>query len=143
MDPARRIVASWSRLVRTLLALLLAFGVCGGGAVAAGGQGDGVDPAAGVLAVELLASDRTAATDALGDIGPTSSAIAAVAEDHEECALVEGVPETSEDDVAVAVPWPEGANGCTARACSRADAGTWRRSPARRKCARGPPPAAN
>lgn len=74
---------------------------------------------------------------------PDDAAWATAVDNHEECALVERVPESSEEEPAAAWPWP--AFDCARHARERDDAtaGTWRRAPARRKCARGPPAAAS
>lgn len=83
---------------------------------------------------------RVALRSAAEELGaPTGAVLAAAADDHEECALVEGAPEPSEEEPAAAWPWPSAALDGQLRAQDDASAGTWRRAPARRKCARGPP----
>lgn len=127
LTPANRSVVAWTCLWHALVALLLAVGGWCGDACAA--------------ARDDAHAAWCAAADELGT--PSRATLAAAADDHEECALVEGVPESSEDDPALAWPWPASDFGWQARARSQATAGTWRRAPARRKCARGPPAAAN
>lgn len=111
-------------LLLAVVGLLAAGGWCGATGAAAS------DPA------------RAAWRAAADDCGtPSRATLAAAADDHEECALVEGAPESSEDDPALDWPWPASDYGWQARARIPATAGTWRRAPARRKCARGPPAA--
>jgi hypothetical protein len=71
----------------------------------------------------------------------SGAAFTARADDHEECALVEALPEASDDDAAQPARWPAFVAG--GRACATAGAanGPWRCAASRRKRARGPPAA--
>lgn len=68
-----------------------------------------------------------------------AGAFAEDVDDHEQCALVEALPEANEHAAAAPAPWPAFDAGGPARAGADMARGPWRRAPARRKCARGPP----
>lgn len=128
LTPTNRSVAAWTCLWHAVLALLL---VVGGGFASAVGME--ARPEAASRAAHA-AADRQL---------PTGATIAADADAHEECALVESAPETSEDEVAIA--WPNATEDLGGRARARAQAtmGVRRQAPAWRKSARGPPAAAS
>ena len=126
LNSAKRSVAAWSCLWHAVVAVALLVG---------GWCGEAFD---GARADARLRCAASADVDA-----PLGVSLETAADEHEECALVEGAPESSDDDAAVAWPWPASDFGWQARAHDDATAGTWRRAPARRKCARGPPAATN
>lgn len=109
-------------LLRAVLAVCCALAPWWGGAAMVGGD------AAPAIEVASVAP--------AGEL-PVGASLAACADDHEEAALVEVLE--SSDDSAIALPWPDAAAGVARSGHALDAAGSWRRAPARRKSARGPP----
>jgi hypothetical protein len=121
LEPLRA-VAARAFLLRAVLAVCCALAAWWGGAAPFDGATlHGVEVASVAPAGEL----------------PSGAVLEACGDDHEEAALVEVVE--SSDDSAIALPWPDARANVAMSSHAPDAAGSWRRAPARRKCARGPP----